>query len=185
MVSPALFSVCSVWLLLLLVLSGSAAQTAPSAGDPKRVLERVDSLLHNDPANPQLLTVRGAALETLGRRSEALQSFEKALAISPKYLAALEGAADITYQMHSARATNFLARILELDKSNVPAHAMSGALAFESHNCAAASNHFQAAAEMVRTDSVALAQWGECLVVPESARCRHPTPSGISRIARR
>jgi tetratricopeptide (TPR) repeat protein len=109
------------------------------------------------------------ALERLNRDQDALQSFEKSLAISPKFLIALEGAAEITYRTHDPKTTDYLSRILQQDPQNAAAHGMAGALAFEEHDCPAANRHFAAAEPALNDNPLALAQWGECLLAEDEA----------------
>ena len=59
---------------------------------PQTVLNKADASLKRDPQNPRLWAVRGIALSELGRDHEAMDSFEKSLSISPKFVTALEGA---------------------------------------------------------------------------------------------
>src|SRR2546430_16647574 len=122
-----------------------AGQDQQSNAEAQRLLEQIELGLKQQPSNPRLLAARGLALERLNRDRDALQSFEKSLAISPKFLIALEGAAEITYRTHDPKASDYLSRILQQDPQNTAAHGMAGALAFEEHDCPAANRHFTAA----------------------------------------
>ena len=151
--------------LVLLSMTACFAQSAaPQNRAAQRALEEVEPLLQKDPGNPRLLAIRGVALYSLGQVDEALHSAEKALAISPKYLAALELAADITFGQQNAASKGYLDRILMVEPANAPAHAMLAALAFAKPDCAAASDHFAAAKAEIQSNPMALAQWGECLI---------------------
>ena len=90
-----------VWFLLPILLSSFLAQSVAAGDDAQRILDQLESRLTNEPANPRLLAARGIALGHLGRDGEGLQSLEKALTISPKFLPALEGAAEISYRGQS------------------------------------------------------------------------------------
>ena len=127
------------------------------------MLQLLDSRLEQDSGNPRLWAARGVALSRLGRNAESLQSFEHSLAISPKYLPALEGAADAAYRQEPSRAATYVKRILAQDPGNTTAHAMAGAIAFEARDCKAAVEHFDRSGEVARHSAEALAQWGECL----------------------
>lgn len=140
------------------------AQGNASSVSPQEMLEQVDQKLKEQPSNPRLLAARGAVLEALHRDAEALRSFSQALAISPKFLAALEGAAEISYRTRGAKTKEYLARILEQDPHNVTVHAMNGELAFEAADCVAANRDFALAGEVVNSDATALQHWGECLL---------------------
>ena len=148
----------------LTVTPGVFAQTRNNSFDPQQMLDQVDQKLKEQPSNPRLLAARGAALEALNRNREALLSFSEALAISPKFLAALEGAAEVSYRIHDGKTTSYLDRILEQDTGNVTAHAMAGEIAFEATDCTAANLHFAASEREVSTDANALQHWGECLL---------------------
>jgi tetratricopeptide (TPR) repeat protein len=149
---------------LLLSLFAFAGQDQQSKAEAQKLLEQIESGLKQQPSNPRLLAARGVALERLNRDREALQSFEESLAISPKFLVALEGAAEVTYRTHDPKVSNYLSRILQQDPQNTAAHGMAGALAFEEHDCPAANGHFAAAESALSDNPLALAQWGECLL---------------------
>ena len=86
--------------LLIILFSQFAGQDQQSNAEAQSLLEQIELGLKQQPSNPRLLAARGLALERLNRDRDALQSFEKSLAISPKFLIALEGAAEITYRTH-------------------------------------------------------------------------------------
>ena len=135
----------------------------------EKTLELVERRLRQDDGNPRLWAARGVALARLGRYAESLQSFERSLAISPKYLPALEGAAEAAYRQASPRAAAYVQRILTQDPANLTAHAMAGAIAFEVRDCRGAIDHFERSGEVARTSAEALAQWGECLLAAPDA----------------
>jgi len=90
---------------------------------------------------------------------EALQSFTQALAISPKFFAALEGRPRSAIE--PARKTKeYLARILEQDPHNLTVHAMNGELAFEAVDCVTSNRGFCRAEEVVNSDATALPTLG-------------------------
>lgn len=149
---------------VILIRPQVCAQDDRPAFNPQQMLDHVEQKLKEQPSNPRLLAARGAALEALQRYPEALESFNQSLAISPKFLAALEGAAEASYQIHGARTMEYLRRILKQDPRNLTAHAMAGELAFESADCAAANRHFAAAEKEATTSATALQHWGECLL---------------------
>lgn len=153
--------------LLITLFSQFPGQDQQSNVEAQRLLEQIELGLKQQPSNPRLLAARGLALERLNRDRDALQSFEKSLAISPKFLIALEGAAEITYRTHDPKASNYLSRILQQDPQNAAAHGMAGALAFEEHDCPTANRHFAAAESALNDNPLALAQWGECLLAED------------------
>jgi len=153
--------------LLITLFAQFAGLDQQSNVEAQRLLEQIELGLKQQPSNPRLLAARGLALERLNRDRDALQSFEESLAISPKFLIALEGAADITYRTHDPKTSNYLSRILQQDPQNAAAHGMAGTLAFEEHDCPAANQHFAAAESALSDNPLALAQWGECLLADD------------------
>jgi tetratricopeptide (TPR) repeat protein len=156
-------------LAVVLVLSSLAIAQDPSTPQPQQILEKVESRLQADPGNPRLLTIRGAALQALHRDREALNSFSQALAISPKLMVALEGAAQSGYRIHAADTLSYLNRILKQEPTNLTAHAMAGELAFERADCTEANRHFSAAGAEASTSATALQHWGRCLIASGDA----------------
>jgi hypothetical protein len=63
------------------------------------------------------------ALAGVGKRTEALQSFSRALKIDPAHLAALEAASQLHYEAGSRRAVPLLERILRVRPDDATAHA--------------------------------------------------------------
>ena len=162
-------SLLLISIVLITLFSQFAGQDQQSNAEAQKLLEQIELGLKQQPSNPRLLAARGLALERLNRDQDALQSFEKSLAISPKFLIALEGAAEITYRTHDPKTTDYLSRILQQDPQNAAAHGMAGALAFEEHDCPAANRHFAAAEPALNDNPLALAQWGECLLAEDEA----------------
>ena len=156
--------------LLLSLFAQFARQDQQSKAEAQKLLEQIESGLQQQPSNPRLLAARGVALERLNRDRDALESFEESLAVSPKFLAALEGAAEITYRTHDPKVASYLSRIFLQDPQNAAAHGMAGALAFEEQDCHAANRHFAAAESALRNNPLALAQWGECLLAVDEPR---------------
>jgi tetratricopeptide (TPR) repeat protein len=161
-------------LALLLSLSPAAsAQTTEAvqattaalrAGDFAQAVERSRAALQQAAGDPQLWTLNGLALANLGKRTEALQSFQRALAIDPNYLAALQGASQAHYEAGSRRAVPLLTRILRLQPDNQTAHAMLAVLEYRDGNCRAAITHFEKAGTLIETQIEALHAHATCLV---------------------
>src|SRR5882762_4420692 len=153
--------------LLIMLFAQSAGQDQQRNGEAQKLLEQIELGLKEQPSNPRLLAARGLALAQLNRDQDALQSLEKSLAISPKFMIALERAAEITYRTHEPKDSNYLSRILEQDPQNAAANGMAGAIAFERHDCMDANKHFAAAESALSNNPLALAQWGECLLAED------------------
>jgi tetratricopeptide (TPR) repeat protein len=130
----------------------------------EQAFELARSELLRSPKDFKILTLEGIALSGLGRPRDALKAYLQALAISPAYLAALEGAAQLEYKNNDARAIPLLLRILALRPNDPTSHAMLGVLAFRRRDCATSVSHFRAAGEAIDSQPVALAEYGACLM---------------------
>ena len=132
----------------------TASQTASDLGSAfahgnfQEAVQLADRLLEQRPDDPQLWTLRGAALSQLGQPKQGLASFEKALAISPRYRPAIEGAAT--------------------------SHAMLGAIAAEEHKCSQAIEQFAKADSAVEHNPDALMEYGNCQLSEQHAASAVP-----------
>jgi tetratricopeptide (TPR) repeat protein len=142
----------------------SAIQSALRAGDNEQALALIHTQLQAWPKDVKLWSLEGIALSHLGRDREALVAYNKALAISPDYLAALEGAAELEYKAGSTRAVPLLNRILKVRPDEPTVHAMLAALAYKKHDCAAAVEHFKKSRTLLASQPVALQEYGACLM---------------------
>jgi Cytochrome c biogenesis factor len=142
---------------------------ALAGGRYSDALQALDPLLRSDAGNPKLWAAKGIALRGLGRAAESLDGFERALRISPKMLVALEGAAEMAYQLKSDKALVYLDRILALDPTNQTAHAMSATVAFEARKCDSAIAHFEKSRQAIAGNETALTQFGSCLLSENKA----------------
>jgi len=142
----------------------SAIQSALRAGDNEQALTLVHSQLQYFPKDVRLWALEGIALTHLDRDKEALVAYNKALAISPDYLPALEGAAELEYKAGSTRAVPLLQRILKVRPDEPTTHAMLAALAYKKHDCPAAVEHFQKSGPVLSSQPSALEEYGACLM---------------------
>jgi tetratricopeptide (TPR) repeat protein len=142
------------------------------AGNFNGALQLAQSELQRSPKNATLWTLKAIALSRLGHNKEALTAYNTALNISPEYLAALEGAAELEYNAGSSRAVPLLNRIVKLRPEEPTSHAMLGVIAYKQHDCTSAVRHFKASEQLISSQPVALAQYGSCLLdlqLPEDA----------------
>jgi len=160
------------WIFLIALAEGSPAQAPADSAllsdlGNHRYAEAV-SLANHDlqrrPGDPWLLTMRGLALDAMGKTGEGLASYQEALRTKPDYLPALKGAAQLTYRQHDARASLYLQRLLAIDPKESAAHAMMGVLEFERHDCHAAIRQFQASGDVVLTREVSATEYASCLM---------------------
>jgi Flp pilus assembly protein TadD len=137
-------------------------------GDFGAALAACDRDLRAKPEDYRVLTLRGIALQGLGRAAESLAAFRKALAIQPSFLPALQGAAQIEYQAGDPAARSTLEKLVALSPSLAPAHAMLGVLAFERKDCAEAVKHFEKALPALENPA-ARWQYATCLFEADRA----------------
>ncbi|MGH9510720.1 MAG: tetratricopeptide repeat protein [Terriglobales bacterium] len=132
--------------------------------DYVQAMELLRPQLQKTPGDFKLLTLEGIALSGLGKDRDALAAYNRALAISPAYLPAMEGAAQLEYKNGSDRAVPLLDHILQLRPEDPTSHAMLAVLAYKRHDCAQAAKHFRAGGEVISSQPVALSEYGSCLV---------------------
>jgi tetratricopeptide (TPR) repeat protein len=161
-------------LLVPCVVVQGLAQAAPSDAQAitsairernfDRAVELSRSALQRSPNDARLWALQGIALSASGHKKEALGAYNSALRISPNYLPALEGAAELEYNAGSERAAALLQQILKVQPDNPTAHAMLGVLDYKRRDCPSAVKHFQAAKDVVASQPAALTEYGTCLV---------------------
>ena len=168
--SAAVLLLAVAWASLTAAQGGAAADSINSielalrARNYNQALLLARPQLQHSPKNAKLWTLEGIALSGLGRDREALIAYNKALSISPDYLAALEGAAELDYKAGSNRAIPLLNRILKLRPDNPTGHAMLAVLAYKQHDCSNAVKHFSESSPVLSSQPTALAQYGSCLM---------------------
>ncbi len=174
--SSFLVQLRNLWFVFLIcAISGFAQNATPSAPsapiesalrehDYQHAFQLAQSAVQEAPKNPKLWALEGIALSALGRGHDALAAYNHALAISPDYLPALEGAAELEYQAESKRALPLLERVVKLRPTDPTANAMLGVVKYKEHDCASAVEHFRASWQLISSQAAALAQYGSCLV---------------------
>jgi tetratricopeptide (TPR) repeat protein len=170
-------SVFSRILLVMLILSLQAGMSGQTANerlqsitsdlrgrDFQQALQSLHSALQESPNNPQLWMMQGLAYSGTGDSKSALASYEHALRISPDYLPALEGAAQLQYEAGSADAIPLLEHILKLRPNESTSHAMLAVLAAKKGDCATAVQHFSVIEPVLDSQPDALQGYGICLL---------------------
>ncbi len=94
----------------------------------------------------------------------ALASYKHALKVSPEYLPALEGAAQIEYEAGDSEAIPLLQHILRLHPGETTSHAMLAVLAEKNGDCATAIEHYAASGPLLNSQPDALQGYGVCLL---------------------
>jgi tetratricopeptide (TPR) repeat protein len=134
------------------------------AGQFQQALELAKTAERDDPKDARVLVLEGMALTRLGKDGDALTVLEKAIALAPGYVPALEAAAEIEYRKGKPQAAAHLERLLELRPGEPTAHAMLGALAWKRSDCASAARHFAGARAVIAEQPDALREYGACLL---------------------
>jgi len=138
--------------------------SALRAGEFDKALKLLQPELKRSPKNVQLWTLKGIALSSTGEKKEALGAFYHALGISPDYLPALEGAAQIEYENGGKDSVALLQHILKLRPGDLTSHAMLAVVAYRRGDCSTAVAHFEQSGSLVDSQPGALQQYGDCLV---------------------
>jgi tetratricopeptide (TPR) repeat protein len=171
---PCVLLVPVLFLLPFLLLSSVSAQPASGRIGPiasalqqkefDKALELLQPALRGSPKNAQLWAMQGAAYVGLGHHKEALASYRNALKISPDYLPALEGAAQIEFERASPAAIPLVERILRLRPGDPTSHGMLAVLEYQQGNWAAAAKHFEKTGTLFDSQPSALHAYAICLV---------------------
>jgi len=141
-----------------------AITQALRAGQVDQALQLLHAELEQNPSDAKLWTLEGIALSSEHDEKASLAAFQKALALSPNYLPALEGAAQIEYAHGSKDAEALLRRILDARPDDPTSHAMLGELSYRRHDCAASVSHFAQSGSLLDSQPRALQEYGECLL---------------------
>lgn len=129
-----------------------------------QALGMLRAALQQVPNNPQLWTMQGFAYSGTGNKNEALNSFRRALKLSPDDVIALQGAAQIEYDRGNAAGIPLLEHILRLHPDDLTSHGMLAVLDYQQGNCNRAITHFERATSLFESRVPALNAYGTCLV---------------------
>ena len=134
------------------------------SGDFSTALQLLQPALQHSPNSAQLWTLQALAYSGEGQSKDALAAFRRALKISPDYLPALEGSAQLEYYSGSAAALPLLQHVLRLHPNDPTTHAMLAVIAFKKGDCASAVHHFAQSGSLVDSQPGALQEYGVCLM---------------------
>lgn len=161
-------------ILLLVGLCGACARaqenqieaiaSALQTNEFARAVALTRDALKESPRNAQLWAMQGAAYSGQGQNKQALDSFRAALKISPDYIPALQGAAQIEYGDGSTAAIPHLRRLLSLRPADQTSHGMLAVLEYQQGNCAEAVVHFEKAGTLFDSKPDGLHAHAACLV---------------------
>lgn len=163
------FGLLAVFLVAVPVLqSQDGSLVSITAALQDKQFERAVQLLHRalqqSPRDARLWTLQGIALSGQGQTKQALASFRTSLKVSPDYLPALEGAAQIEYQAGTEAAGPLLDHILRLRPNDPTSHAMLAVIAYRNHDCEKSVRHFAQSGPVLDGQLSALQEYGVCLV---------------------
>jgi tetratricopeptide (TPR) repeat protein len=127
-------------------------------------LQLLDPALRQFPRDVRLWTMQGVALSGLQRSTESLVAYRHAIKLSPDYLPALEGAAQLEYERGDKDIVPILQHILKLRPDNPNSHAMLAVLFYKQGDCSGATRHFALSNPILDSQPAALQQYGSCLV---------------------
>ena len=144
--------------------NAQAIASAIRAKNYDHALELAKQALKTAPNDVRVLTLQAIAFQELGQEGKALAGFHRALELSPDYLAALEGAAQLEYAAGSERATPLLDRLLKLRPDEPTAHAMRAVMAWKHRDCETAVLHFERSRSVIASQPDALEEFGICLL---------------------
>ena len=143
--------------------AGAIAQ-ALQTRDFAKALELLRPALQQFPGDAQLWAMQGAAFAGQGHKQEALAAFRRSLKISPDYVVALQGAAQIEYDAGQASAIPLLQHLLRLRPADPTGHGMLAVLEYQQGKCDAAVHHFERAGSLFEAQPSALHGYATCLV---------------------
>jgi len=142
----------------------SAISRALQSQDFSQALALLHPALQMFPADARLWAMQGTAYAGEGHKRDALTSFSTALKISPDYLPALQGAAQIEFDDANPAAIPILERLLRLRPVDPTGHAMLAVLQYQQGNCKDAVPHFEMADALFDSRASALHAYATCLV---------------------
>lgn len=142
----------------------ASATAALQSGDFDRALALLGPAIRQSPRNPQLWMLQGLAQSGKGDRQSALMSYKRALGISPDYLPALEGTAQLQYEAGDPAAAPLLEHILRMRPGDVTTHAMLAVLDYRRGDCTGAVRHFAQSEPALASQPGALQEYGFCLL---------------------
>jgi tetratricopeptide (TPR) repeat protein len=161
-------------LVLLIFLSRAVcfAQTdqtdaiaqALQSRDFAQALALLQPALRRFPANAELWAMQGTAYAGQGHKQDALKSFQTALKVSPDYVVALRGAAQIQFDAADPGAIPLLKHLLRLHPADQTGHGMLAILEYQQGNCQKAVPHFERAGSLFDDRAPALHGYATCLV---------------------
>jgi tetratricopeptide (TPR) repeat protein len=164
----------AVWLFFLLAVPISAQgqrddrfdsiYSALQGGNFAEALNLIRPALANFPNEAQLWAMQGVAYAGEKNQTAALASFRHAIKLSPDYLPALQGAAQIEYDKGEPDAISLIKRVLRLKPGDRTSYGMLALLEYQQKDCRAAVEDFERAGTLFDAQPAALHANAICLV---------------------
>ncbi len=134
-------------------------------GDNSAALSLAEAALRSAPRDCALLSLKAVAHAGLQQSQTALRSFQLALTYCPKYLPALEGAAQIEVSLGDTNAVPLLERVLAIDPANMLAQSTLANMLRSEGKCEQALTHYQASRPLFAGHPDLHQSYGACLAV--------------------
>ena len=165
-------------LLLVVALTAFVANLAAQAGNHRtseivsalraeqyeKALELLHTAIAQSPADSGLWTMQGVAFKGVGKTKDALVSFRRAIKLAPDNIPALQGAAQIEFDLGNAAGIPIIEHLLKLHPADLTSHAMVAVLEYQQGSCAAALPHFEKALPVFEARPAGLDAYAACLV---------------------
>jgi tetratricopeptide (TPR) repeat protein len=143
--------------------SAASIESLIRSGQLDEALQLTHSALRERPGDARVWTLQGIALSLRKNTREALAAFDEALRLSPAWVPALRGKAELLYRTEDSRAIPILQTLLKLDPKDAVAHEMLGVFEARAGNCTTAIGHFESSASNASGHPVSLELYGYCL----------------------
>lgn len=127
-------------------------------------LNLAESSLRKNPSNFRVWTLEGIIFSIKHDNTHALKAFDRALKLSPDYLAALKGKAQILYQTGDSNTLSLLSKIIDIDPKDITAYEMRGVLYAKEGRCEKAVKDFRYSYDALQNHSGSLESYGHCLM---------------------
>lgn len=186
-----ILAACAVSLILVATCFASRRKRNASIGSIvslihsqkyNQALEVTKAALQAKPNDFRLWTLEGIVLSIKGEDQDALKAFERALSLSPDYVAALRGEVQILYQAYDKRAIPLLKRILKVDPKDTTANEMLANLEEREGNCQAAIGHFLPSGKAIWNHPGSLDAYGYCLAQTKQPKRAIPVFEQLARL---
>lgn len=138
--------------------------SALRSGQYEEALRMLRVAVAQSPDDAELWTMQGVAYNGLGKASDALGSFQRAIKLAPDNIPALQGAAQIEFNDGNTAALPVLKHLLKLRPGDETSHGMMAILEYQQGDCVEALPHFEKAILLFQSRPAALRAYAACLM---------------------